>query len=43
LVPSATSERTALLGSICNFNKATLRKTATTTSTNSLHQGSILP
>jgi hypothetical protein len=43
LVPSATSERTALLGSICNFNKATLRRTVTTASTNSLHQGSILP
>jgi hypothetical protein len=42
-VPSVTSERTALLGSICNFNKASLRRTVTATSTNSPHQGRLLP
>lgn len=42
LVPSSTSERTALLGSICNFNKATLRRTVTT-SASSLNESRLLP
>ncbi|XP_021932004.1 PX domain-containing protein kinase-like protein isoform X3 [Zootermopsis nevadensis] len=42
-VPSAAPERTALLGSICNFNKATLRRTAATASASNLNQGCILP
>ena len=42
LVPSSAPERTALLGSICNFNKAALRRTVTATS-DSLNQGRVLP
>lgn len=44
LVPSSAPERSALLGSICNFNKATLRRTVTaTSSSDSLNQGHVLP
>jgi len=43
LVQSSAPERTALLGSICNFNKATLRRTVTTASSDSLNQGRVLP
>lgn len=43
LVPSSAPERTALLGSICNFNKATLRRTVTAPSSDSLNQGHVLP
>ena len=42
-VQSSAPERTALLGSICNFNKATLRRTVTAASSDSLNQGCVLP
>lgn len=43
LEPSSAPERTALLGSICNFNKATLRRTVAAASSDSLNQGRVLP